>query len=288
MKPINRLLAIALLAALPAGYSFAQTSPAAPKTSPATTKTSPAAAKTSPAPATAKSPATAASSPATSITTSATTSPATAASPAARTDVYHVHFTHAAPGKAAALAEGLKQPNPSDPMPGHSVMFRHQDGDAWDYCVIQHMGTKATVEIAAATPPGAAATRDASDWHTDTYVSGPAWADFAKAMGINEGAGKSAIYIVSVYRASPGHREQLDTALSTATPGDPTAGSVVMQHLDGAAWTFLGVARYATWDDFVKSETSAAADQAKATGAWNQLREHSSYHTDTLADRIMP
>jgi hypothetical protein len=202
--------------------------------------------------------------------------------------VYHVHFTHAAPGKATALADALKQPNPSAPMPGHSIMFRHQDGDSWDYCVIQHMGTKATVEIAATAPPAAAATRDASDWHTDTYVSGPAWADFAKAMGINEGAGKSAIYIVSVYRASPGHREQLDSALSTATPADPTAGSVVMQHLDGAAWTFLGIAHYATWEDFVKSETSSAADQAKATGAWNQLREHSSYHTDTLADRIMP
>lgn len=283
MKPINRLLAIALLAALPAGYSYAQTSPAAPKTStsPASAK-SPAAAKTSTSPATAKSPATTASSPATS-----TTSPATSASPA-RTDVYHVHFTHAAPGKANALADALKTPDPSAPMPGHSVMFRHQDGDSWDYCVIQHMGTKATVAIAPTMPPAAAATRDASDWHTDTYVSGPAWADFAKAMGINEGAGKSAIYIVSVYRAIPGHREQLDTALSTATPGDPTAGSVVMQHLDGAAWTFLGVARYATWDDFVKSETSAAADLAKGSGAWNALRDHSSYHTDTLADRIMP
>jgi hypothetical protein len=282
MKPIRSILAIALLAALPASYSFAQTSPKT-STSPATAK-SPAAAKTTTSPATAKAPATTASSPATSTTTSSTTS----AAPAARTDVYHVHFTHAAPGKANALADALKQPAPNAPMPGHSIMFRHQDGDSWDYCVIQHMGTKATVEIAATMPPAAAATRDASDWHTDTYVSGPAWADFAKAMGINEGAGKSAIYIVSVYRASPGHREQLDTALSTATPGDPTAGSVVMQHLDGAAWTFLGVARYATWDDFVKSETSSAADQAKATGAWNQLREHSSYHTDTLADRIMP
>lgn len=272
MKPIHSILAIALLAALPASYTFAQTTPK--------TSTSPASAKS---PATAKAPATTASSPAATTTTTAA---ATASS--ARTDVYHVHFTHAAPGKAAALAEALKQPAPNAPMPGHSIMFRHQDGDSWDYCVIQHMGTKATVEIAATMPPAAAATRDASDWHTDTYVSGPAWADFAKAMGINEGAGKSAIYIVSVYRASPGHREQLDAALSSATPGDPTAGSIVMQHLDGAAWTFLGVARYATWDDFVKSETSSAADQAKATGAWNQLREHSSYHTDTLADRIMP
>lgn len=271
MKPINPLLAIALLALLPAGFSYAQTSPAAPKTSSQATS--------------AKSPA-AASSSATSAATKSTAT-TTGAAPG-RTDVYHVHFTHAAPGKANALADALKQPAPNAPMPGHFIMFRHQDGDSWDYCVIQHMGTKATVEIAATMPAAAAATRDASDWHTDTYVSGPAWADFAKAMGINEGAGKSAIYIVSVYRASPGHREQLDTTLSTATPGDPTAGSVVMQHLDGAAWTFLGVARYATWDDFVKSETSAAADQAKATGAWNQLREHSSYHTDTLADRIAP
>jgi hypothetical protein len=290
MKPINRFLAIALFAALPASYSFAQTSPAAPKTSPATAKTSPAAAaKTSPAPATAKSPATTASSPATSTTTTSTSSPATtSASPAARTDVYHVHFTHAAPGKATALADALKTPDPNSPMPGHSIMFRHQNGDSWDYCVIQHLGPKFTIDAARPAPAGATATRDASDWHTDTYVSGPAWADFAKAMGINEGAGKSAIYIVSVYRALPGHREQLDSSVSTVSPGDPEAGSVVMQHLEGAAWTFVGIARYATWEDFVKSETSSLADQAKNTGGWASLRDHASYHTDTLADRIMP
>lgn len=278
MKPINQIFAIALLAALPASLSYAQTSPAAKSSPSAAAKSSPsAAAKSSPSAAAINSP-----SPATTTTT------ATTSASSARTDVYHVHFTHAAPGKAAALADALKQPNPTASMPGHSVMFRHQDGDSWDYCVIQHMGTKATVEIAPTMPPAAAATRDASDWHTDTYVSGPAWADFAKAMGINEGAGKSAVYIVSVYRASPGHREQLDSMLSTTSPGDPTAGSVVMQHLDGAAWTFLGVARYATWDDFVKSETNSAADQAKGMGDWAKLREHSSYHTDTLADRIMP
>jgi len=277
MKPINPLLAIALLALLPAGLTFAQSSPsAAAKTSPAASaKTSPAAAaKTSPAPAT------------------TTTSPATAASPAAtstasaRTDVYHVHFTHAAPGKANALADALKQPAPNDPMPGHTVLLRHQEGDSWDYVAIQHMGTKATVE--AVRPAQPAAARDSSDWHTDTYVSGPAWADFAKAMGINEGAGKSAVYIVSIYRATPGHREQLDAVLAAPSAGDPVAGTVVMQHLEGAAWTFLGIARYATWEDFVKSETSSAADQAKNTGGWGTLREHSSYHTDTLADRIMP
>ena len=29
-------------------------------------------------------------------------------------------------------------------------------------------------------------------------------------------------------------------------------------------------------------------DQAKGAGDWAKLRDHSSYHTDTLADRIMP
>jgi hypothetical protein len=280
MKPINPLLAIALLAALPASLAFAQSSPKT-SNSPASVKSpAAAAAKTSP------SPATTASSPASASTTTTAT---TSASPAARTDVYHVHFTHAAPGKATVLADFLKQPDPTSPMPGHTVMFRHQDGDSWDYVTIEHLGTKATVDAARPTPPpSAAAGRDASDWHTDTYVSGPSWADFSKAVGINEGAGKSAVYIVSVYRAVPGHREQLDTELNTQAPGDPAAGMVVMQHLEGAAWTFVAVVRYATWADFVKSEEVSAADQAKGSGGWAKLREHSSYHTDTLADRIMP
>jgi hypothetical protein len=76
--------------------------------------------------------------------------------------------------------------------------------------------------------------------------------------------------------------------LSSLSAGDPAAGNIVLQHLEGAAWTFLGIVRYATWEDFVKSKTSAAADEAKGTGGWAKVREHLSYHTDTLADRILP
>src|SRR5205085_2928433 len=109
MKPIRSILAIALLAALPAvgsAQTSAKTSP-----SPATTTKS--------SPATTKSPATTtttttASSPATTTTTT-TSSPATTSPAAARTDVYHVHFSHAGPGKATALADGLKQPAPNAP-----------------------------------------------------------------------------------------------------------------------------------------------------------------------------
>jgi hypothetical protein len=48
-----------------------------------------------------------------------------------RTDVYHVHFAKAALGKAAQLGDWLKTPDPSNPMPDHFIVLRHQDGDAW-------------------------------------------------------------------------------------------------------------------------------------------------------------
>jgi hypothetical protein len=116
-----------------------------------------------------KSPAASASSPA-----AAASSPA-AASPAARTDIYHVHFAKSATGKAAEHGDDLKKQDPKAPMPGHIVVFRHLDGDAWDYCVIEHLGTKATVE---ANRPAPAANQIAlGDWHTDTFASGPSWTD---------------------------------------------------------------------------------------------------------------
>ena len=90
-----------------------------------------------------------------------------------RTDVYHVHFTKAALGKATQLGDWLKTPDPSNPMPDHFIVLRHQDGDAWDYVVITHLGPKATVEAAGtAVPPDK---RDLSAWHTDTFVNGPSW-----------------------------------------------------------------------------------------------------------------
>src|SRR5438477_12675456 len=80
----------------------------------------------------------------------AQSSPAAKASPApsspARTDVYHVYFGKAAHGKALQLVELLKTPNPKDPMPGHFIVLRHQEADAWDYRMMTHLGAKATVD----------------------------------------------------------------------------------------------------------------------------------------------
>src|SRR5205823_13452454 len=93
----------------------------------------------------------------------------TATSSPKRTDVYHVFFGYAAPGKAAELAEFLKTPDPNAPQPSHSIILRHQEGDSWDYVAIEHLGTKATVEIPA--NPMSPAARALMAKHDDSFVS---------------------------------------------------------------------------------------------------------------------
>ncbi len=207
-----------------------------------------------------------------------------------RTDVYHVHFAKAALGKAAQLGEWLKTPDPKYPTAGHILLLRHQEGDAWDYVVIAHIGPKATVEAAGIPVP--ADKRDLGEWHTDTFVNGPSWEEFTSAMGISgDSATKSAdsVYVVSVYRPAPGHREGLEKMLSEAPQApDTSAGNVLLQHLEGAAWTFLTVARYNSWEDFAKGEKDSVAQTTKKDSGWTRLREHVAYHTDTLTDRIAP
>jgi hypothetical protein len=217
------------------------------------------------------------------------TSTTTAASPP-RTDVYHVYFGKAAAGKAAQMADMLKMPDPKAPMPGHTLLLRHQEGDSWDYVAIEHLGTKATVD---ATPFQVPATmRDVTDWHNDTFVNGPSWAEFTRAMGISDDPAKSAgsVYIVSVFRPVPGHRDQLEKMLSEppSRTSDTSAGNVLMQHLEGGAWTFLTIARYKSWQDVATYEMNAAAQTAKNQGAWFQLRNHVAFHTDTLTSRVAP
>jgi hypothetical protein len=197
------------------------------------------------------------------------------------TDVYHVHFTKAAPGQAAALGKALMVPDPNAPMPDHFVVLRHQEGDDWDYAVIQHLGPKASV---VATPPAPAPGRDLRAWHNDTFVSGPPWAEFTKAMGIGTAA---AVYTIGVHRPAPGQRDALQKALSqpAATSSKIETGSVLLQHLEGADWTFVAITRYNSWQDFATDRAAAAgADQA----GWDTIRQYSAFHRDTIADRVFP
>jgi hypothetical protein len=216
--------------------------------------------------------------------------PSAATSAPARTDVYHVYFGKATPGKAQQLAELLKTPDPKAPMPGHLLILRHQEGDAWDYVTIEHLGTKATVEaIPFQVPP---AMREVTEWHNDTFVNGPSWAEFTRALGIGDDAAKSggSVYVVSTYRVVPGHRDQLEKFLSEPPDRsiDTSSGNVLMQHLEGGPWNFLTVVRYSSWQDFAKNESNSVAQTAKNTGGWFKLREHIASHTDTITYRISP
>jgi hypothetical protein len=208
-----------------------------------------------------------------------------AAAAAARTDIYHVHFTKAVPGQAAALGKALAVPDQTAPMPDHFVVLRHQEGDDWDYAVIQHVGQKATFDAAAARPNPA---RDMRAWHNDTFVSGPSWADFSRAMGLDQAtAGGGMVYALATHRAVPGHRDQLEKALSQPAPGSSKiqTGNVFMQHLEGGDWTFLTITRYNSWQDFAADRASA---DPSAAGGWSDIRQHADFHRDTIADRIFP
>ena len=225
----------------------------------------------------------------------AQSSPAAKASPApsspARTDVYHVYFGKAAPGKAVQLAELLKTPNPKDPMPGHFIVLRHQEGDTWDYCVITHLGAKVTVDATPFQVPSSM--RDVADWHNDTFVNGPSWDEFTKTMAISDGAkSKSAgsVYVVSVFRPTAGHRDELEKLLAAPPnrPSDTSAGTVLMQHLEGGPWTFLTVVRYNSWQDFATNDMNNVTQSNKNEGGWFDFRQYSAYHTDTVTNRIAP
>lgn len=202
------------------------------------------------------------------------------------TDIYHVHFTKAVPGQGSALGEELKKPDASTPMPEHFIVLRHQQGDDWDYCVIQHLGPKATIDVGRP-PPGAG--RDLRAWHNDTFVAGPSWPEFAKAMGLGESASASAgsIYVVATWREAPGQRAELSKILREPQPSKVPVSRIVLQHMEGAGWNFLAVDRYNSWQDFATdqaAETPAGAGQ----DPWSRIRAHSTSHHDTLADRIAP
>ena len=134
--------------------------------------------------------------------------------------------------------------------------------------------------------------RDLSDWHNDTFVNGPSWEEFTRAMGIDgDSAGKTSgsVYVVSVYRPAPGHRDGLEKMLSeTPQAPDTSTGNVLMQHLEGGPWTFLAIARYNSWEDFATGEKNSVAQTNKKEGGWLRLRDHTAFHNDTLTDRIAP
>src|SRR5207302_10038349 len=64
---------------------------------------------------------------------------------AARPEVYHVIFSHAAAGKASALEAWAKKAGTSRPMPGHVLYLRQECGSPWGYGGISCICSNATV-----------------------------------------------------------------------------------------------------------------------------------------------
>jgi hypothetical protein len=194
-----------------------------------------------------------------------------------------VLFAKAAPGQAEALGKALMTAPPNTPMPDHIVLLRHQEGDDWDYCLIHHLGPKAAVDAA---PPPSSPARDMIAWHEDNFVSGPSWADFTKAIGVDGSTGQ--VYIVAVHRAAPGHRDQLEKSLSTpgaAAGGKVQTGDLLLTHIEGGAWQYLTITRYNSWQDLAADRVQAASNRT-AAGGWADVRQHLAFHRDTLADRV--
>ena len=224
--------------------------------------------------------------------TSPAASSASSAAPTSRPEVYHVIFSHAAAGKVSALEEWAKKAGANSPKPGHVLFLRHESGSPWDYVGIQHIGPRATVE-ASGNPQGAAL-RPLMDWHDDTFVNGPSWADFAKAMGLDESIGKPKsnedVYVVSVYRPVVGQDDALEKFLTEppSASGDLAVGTVLLQHLEGGAWRLLSISRYKNYQDYATSEAASVAQIAKGSGSWFRLRELTSFHNDTIAVNVAP
>jgi hypothetical protein len=61
-----------------------------------------------------------------------------------------------------------------------------------------------------------------------------------------------------------------------------------MQHLEGGAWNYLTIVRYNSWQEFATNDSNNVAQSAKGQGGWFQLRDHISFHNDTLTDRVAP
>jgi hypothetical protein len=213
-------------------------------------------------------------------------SPALAQTAAQRTDLYHVHFAQAASGKGPELQKVYTTPTQGA---GHTIVLRHSQGSPWDFAVIEHIGPKATIELAASPTPA----RELRAWHEDTFAAGPPWDVFAKALGLDSAAG-GAVFVVGTYRGAPGHRDQLEKTLLqlAAAAAKPEAG-VLLQHVEGANWDFLAISRYDNWAAFAAEEADAGAEQRERKAGFTrspgvELREHLGSHNDTFAVLVPP
>src|SRR5687767_1649861 len=72
--------------------------------------------------------------------------------PTAFSQIYHVSFVQAAPGKLEELEKIMMTRPPGATGPFHGVILRHREGSPWDFVTIEHLGATATIEVGSPGP----------------------------------------------------------------------------------------------------------------------------------------
>ena len=248
-----------------------------------------------------------------------TTQPAVAAAQPGSLELYHFHFTKAAPGKVNELIDAYKQAPVAPGNPGPPLILRHLQGADWDLLVLAPLGKDETL-----TPTASAEEqkfyqrlRGLSAQHGDTFTSGPPWNDVrtalaggpAPAVASASTAGTAAttgtagtagtgtaspgnvsegtVYTVTTYRSLPGHRDQLANTLRRLAALFPERRTV-FEHVEGASWEFVLLQRYDSWsalgaEDDVPPEKLRAQGFANNDAIGLELRQHAAEHRDTIA-----
>ena len=202
---------------------------------------------------------------------------------AAAPELYYIHVVQAAPGKLTELIDAYRNgPAPAANEPQFTpIILRHREGSEWDMIVITPLGKQTT--ISAAPPPQAVQDYfqrllPLSAWHSDTFATGPSWAEVQKALV--PAKVEEAVYVVSDYRSTAGHRPQLRQVLDRNAQDTPGRG-VLFAHAEGAPWNFLAVVRYDSWAAIDAPPPQRPGEQRVDAGL--ALREHMAVHHDTIA-----
>ena len=199
-------------------------------------------------------------------------------------ELYHIHFSKAAPGKLTQLIDAYqKGPAPEANEPQVTpIIMRHREGGEWDLIVITPLGKQVTLTASAPSQTVQdfnTRLQPLSDWHGDTFVTGPAWAVVQKALVPAKDA--KPVYVVSDYRSLAGHRAQLRQILDRNEQDTP-GRSVLFAHVEGAPWNFLTVTGYDSWNAIDAPPPQPAAGPARQDAGLD-LREHMAVHHDTIA-----
>ena len=209
---------------------------------------------------------------------------------AQNTQIYRVSAFRAAPGRLGDLEKLLTTQAPSrgSGAGDFAVVFRHRQGNEWDFMTVEHMGEQATIDVRTGPPaqPDSPLSQSTA-WHGDTFAAGPPLDEFRRVLNLPGGqapTGKTGVYVVSDYMAAAGHRGQLRQVLNDIA-GETPGRVVTLTHVEGAPWNFLAITRYESWQQFAQEEdaTSAPAGQPSAPDRGVALREHLAVHHDTLA-----